>query len=163
MPDPFFNLKTLDLDALPEVFPSAGGDVRNVAIGISERKIERRATKRRFLNQLQVANAAEALDRLPEPGESFHGIMAGNFHAFCFLSAIIRLAGCAAVEVNIATLGFNSTNAAELFDLLDRGDVQRCGFIFSCYYRSAEPEVTDGLIAGLQTREIGRASCRERV
>lgn len=89
---------------------------------------------------------------LPESGESFHGIMAGNFHAFAFLPAILRLAGCQAVEVNIATLGFNESNAVELFDLLDRGEVQKCSFIFSCYYRSAEPEVTDALIEGLQAR-----------
>ena len=145
-------LPTIDMDALPEVFPAAAGEVRNVAIGVTERKHERRATRRRFLNQLAVENAAKALDRLPNEGESFHGIMAGNFHAFCFLPAIIRLAGSKAAEVNIATLGFNQANTLELFDLLDKGDVQRCSFIFSCYYRSAEPEVADALVAGLQAR-----------
>ncbi|MCG2684058.1 MAG: hypothetical protein L6306_10655 [Planctomycetales bacterium] len=146
-------LKSLDLDALPELFPTAGGDVRNVAIGLDERKHERRATRRRFLNQLQVENAARHLDRLPEPGESFHGTMSGNFHAFAFLPAIIKLAGGAVVaEANICTLGFNQINTLELFDLLDKDDVKKCSFIFSCYYRSNEPEVADALIAGLQAR-----------
>jgi len=153
MPGPFCNLQSLDAAELPEVFPTAGGEARNVQIGVAEAKHERRATKRRFLNQLAVANAAEALDRLPESEESFHGIMSGNFHAFAFLPAIIQLAGCAKVaEANIATLGFNESNTLELFDLLDRGIVQRCSFIFSCYYRSNEPQVADALISGLQSR-----------
>jgi hypothetical protein len=153
MHDPFQDLPTLDTAALQQVFPTAVSDVRNVAIGVTERKHERRTTRRRFLNQLAIENAAKALDRLPDSGESFHGIMAGNFHAFAFLPAIIRLASPArVVEANIATLGFNETNSLELFDLLDRSDIQRCTFIFSCYYRSAEPEVTDALIDGLQAR-----------
>lgn len=148
----FDNLSSLDVSALQAVFPSARADAAQPSIGVAERKHERRATRRRFLNQLAVDNAARALDRLPEVGESFHGIMAGNFHAFAFLPAILRLGECKAVEVNITTLGFNEGNAIELFDLLDRGDVQKCSFLFSCYYRSAEPEVTDALIAGLQAR-----------
>lgn len=131
MADPFCNLKTLPVDGLPEVFPTVAADVRNVAIGVAERKMERRATRRQFLNQLAVENAARALDRLPEDGESFHGIMAGNFHAFAFLPAIIRLAGCQAAEVNVATLGFNETNTLELFDLLDKG--RRAAVLFHLF------------------------------
>ena len=146
------NLQSIDVDSLPTIFPTVGGEVRDVQIGINEQKIERRAARRRFLNQLAVANAAAALERLPDDGESFHGIMSGNFHAFAFLPAIIRLAGCPAASVHIATLGFNATNSTELFDLLDKGDVKQCSFIFSCYYRSNEPQVADALIAGLQSR-----------
>ncbi|MCG2682519.1 MAG: hypothetical protein L6306_02770, partial [Planctomycetales bacterium] len=117
------------------------------------RKHNRTATRRRFLNQLQVENAARHLDRLPEVGESFHGIMSGNFHAFAFLPAIVRLAsGAKVAEANICTLGFNQVNTFELFDLLDKDDVKKCTFIFSCYYRSNEPEVADALIDGLRTR-----------
>jgi hypothetical protein len=152
MADQFASLKCLDLDGLPEIFPTAVGQVQDIAIGVAERKIERRATRRQFLNQLAVSNAAEALERLPDAGESFHGIMAGNFHAFAFLPAIIRLAGCQAADVHIATLGFNQVNTLELFDLLDKGDVRKCSFIFSCYFRSAEPEVTAALVAGLLAR-----------
>jgi len=146
------SLKTLDPAGLAEVFPTAAAQIQDIAIGITERKMARRATRRQFLNQLAVPNAVAALARLPEPRESFHGIMAGNFHAFAFLPAIIRLAGCQAAEVNIATLGFNRVNTLELFDLLDKRDVRKCSFIFSCYFRSAEPEVTEALVAGLLAR-----------
>ncbi len=145
--DPFSDLPSVDVGTLQAVFPSPADDVQNASVGIESQKLERRATKRQYLNQLAVSNAAEHLERLPDPGESFHGVMSGNFHAFAFLPAIIRLAACPATEVHIATLGFNRNNTLELFDLLDRGDVQQCGFLFSTYYRSNEPETTDELIS----------------
>ena len=118
------NLRSLNIDALKPVSRAPGRRHTQQTIGIAEQKHIRKAARRTFLNQLSVSNAAAALDRLPAACESFHGIMAGNFHAFAFLPAILRLAGCKAVEVNICTLGFNANNSAELFDLLDRGDVQ---------------------------------------
>jgi len=159
-------LPALDVAELPSIFPEAlaGRDAR---IGLdAERKHVRTAAGRRHLNMLRVANAAKALDTLPLDGQSYHIIMAGNFAGWDFVSAVLRLAAPAAIrELNVSTLGFNSRNAAELFDLLDRGDVQRCSFIFSCYYRSNEPQVADALIDGLRSRghRVLAARCHAKV
>jgi hypothetical protein len=137
---------------LRTIFPSAQADAAQPSIGVAEQKMVRHNVRRTFLNQLAIANAAKALDGLPAAGESWHGIMAGCFDAFSFLPAILRLAQSNAAQVYVATLGFNSANMAQLFALLDAGEVHHVGFLFSCYYRSAEPETTDALILGMKAR-----------
>ncbi len=167
MNDPFDNLKSLDLDGLPEVFPSAGGEVRNARIGLDgERKHVRTASGRRHLDMLSIANAAKCLDTLPLEGQTYHIVMAGNFAGWDFVPAVLRLAVPATIrELNVATLGFNSRNAAELIALLDAGQVERCTFIASVYYKSNEPQVWDGLTTALTTRgqRILAARCHAKI
>ena len=144
-------LPSLDVAALPSIFPSARADATQPAIAVAERRSSA-GPSAAVPQPTAVANAAKALERLPIGGESFHGIMAGLFDAFSFLPAILTLAGCKALQVYVATLGFNHANMAQLFALLDGGEIQPVGFLFSCYYRGAEPQTTDALITGLKSR-----------
>jgi len=153
------SLHTLPVGDCKTLFGQASDRSRNACASLDgERKHVRRVERRAYLNMLRVANAAQALDRLPEPGETFHVVMAGNFDAFDLVPAVLRLAAPATIAVlNIATLGFNQRNTATLVALLDDGQVGRCTFICSTYFRSmsdGEP-VYDELYTALTTRPGG--------
>lgn len=75
MADPFADLQPLSVDA-PAFYPEQEATGRNVEVTLYEDYTHRRhAAKRTTLDLTRVANAARQLDRLPEPGESVHGIM----------------------------------------------------------------------------------------
>lgn len=113
-------------------------------------RITTRGHRRSFRQLLQVANAAREIDRLPEPDETHHLIMSGNFNAWDVVPAMLKLADCPAHSLHIATLGFNKRNAAELLDLIDRQQIARVAFVCSCYFRDANKAefkyLADGLI-----------------
>ncbi len=117
-------LPELTVADLPSVFPEAVA-ARDARIDLpTERRHVRTVAKRRYLDMLAVANAAKALDGLPRAGESYHVIMAGNFAAWDFVPAVLRIAEPATIrELNVATLGFNSRNAVELVALIDAGRI----------------------------------------
>ena len=97
-------------------------------------RMTRRASRRQYLTLTRVANAAKALESLPENGESTHLIARGHFDAFDLVPAVLRMAAPATIaELNIATLGFNERNAATLLELLD-GGIGRVTFICSKYF-----------------------------
>jgi len=130
-------LPTIDTNTLPALTETArtrrGGPAE---IERSEVTHRRQPTRRQFLDQRRVANAAEQLGRLPAPGETCHCVMRGNFDAFDLIPAIIRMGQEPATELNIATLGFNERNTTKLIELLDAGQVQKLTFICSVYFRS---------------------------
>ena len=113
----------------------------------------RRNVRRRFIHALNVKNAAKDLDRLLDPGESFHVIMRGNWHGFDLVPAVLRLAGGAIIErLYVATLGFNKDNAVELATLLDDGSIIEVVFVCSVYFREATRDVFEFLAVELESR-----------
>jgi hypothetical protein len=114
----------------------------STAAGISsDRTVRRQGGKRETLHLLHVANAAKQIERLPDQGESVHCIMRGNYHAWDLIPAALKLAAPATIDrLYIATLGFNSANAAELVGLLDAGHVAGVTFLCSAYFRDASGE-----------------------
>ncbi|MEM6560028.1 MAG: hypothetical protein AAF656_00375 [Planctomycetota bacterium] len=160
MPDLLDNLPDLDTN-MPSFFEEQEGSGRDLGATLhDDRLLKRTASKRQYLNLLNVANAAKHLSGLPEPGESWHGVMRANFDAFSFVPAIIDLLGCPLSYLGIATLGFNRNNAGRLIGLIDEGQVQACHFVCSVYYRSNEPDVYDDLHAALTVRGQRAAAIR---
>lgn len=99
----------------------------------------RRAAKRDWMQALRVANAAKQLRRLPEPGESIHCVMRGNFNAWDLIPAALELMAPATIQtLRITTLGFNRRNAAQLLELHEAGKIQRCLFVCSIFYERGE-------------------------
>jgi hypothetical protein len=153
MNDPFENLQSMDLD-VPSFYEDQEHAGRNVGVILTDDRTHRRiAARRTTIDLTKVANAAKQLDRLPEPGESIHGIMRGNFDAFDFVPAMLDLIAPATLaELNIATLGFNERNAAVLIDLIDAGEITRASFIGSHFWKSHETGVFDALHHALTSR-----------
>lgn len=114
-----------------------------------------------MLQMLGHANAARELKRLPDPDESIHAVMRGNFHGWDLVPAVLRLANPATIAaISIATLGFNKQNATELMELLDRGAIGRVDFICSVYFQKSCPAEFQILAAGLAMR--GQRICAAR-
>jgi hypothetical protein len=159
-------LQTLNAEPL---YPAEADATRNAQIGIdADLKHISRPERRRLLHMLAVSNAAKALDRLPEPRETFHVVMSGNFNAWDIVPAVLTLAAPATIaELNVATLGFNEQNATELIGLLDAGQVGRCTFICSVYYKSMKDgaPVYDALAEALTNRghQIAAIRCHAKI
>lgn len=148
-------------DAKP-IYPSQRQAKRDAATIIGSRRAHVDKNKKRvFRNKLRSGNAAKELGQLPGSGEALHLIMRGNFDSFDFVPAVLQVASPATIsELNICTLGFNSTNAARLLDLLDAGQVQRCSFMASHFWRSNETDVYDALWKELDQRGHRAAALR---
>lgn len=144
--------------------PNAGKGNRPPVLR-NQLRYDRRAAKRRYLTQLNVSNAAKALDRLPVDGETFHMIMSGNFDLDDIIPAIVRLAGPANMvcELNIATLGTNTRTTENILSLMKDGHVDRVSFLCSEYFKSMSDS---GQIYAHLHRELGKrgqrrvAACR---
>ena len=153
----------------PPMFPSEAQDTRDARIGLDvDLKHVSRPERRRMLHMLHVANAAKALDRLPEPGETYPVVMRGNYNGWDIVPAVLRLAAPATIaELNISTLSFNEQNATELIELLDAGQIGRCTFLCSVYYRSMKDgaPVYEGLAEALTTRchHIAAIRCHAKI
>lgn len=113
----------------------------------------RRNVRRRFIHALNVQNAAKDLQELPEPGETYHVIMRGNWHGWDLVPAVLRLADGPAIDLlYVTTLGFNKDNAVELANLLDAGSIREVRFVCSVYFRDATRDVFEFLASELQAR-----------
>ncbi len=77
--------------------------------------------KRIILNEPGIRNAVGQIERLPEPGESFHSIMGGDFHGFDIIPAMQRLAGAPLAELRIATYSFSLKNILQMAKMIDTG------------------------------------------
>lgn len=101
----------------------------------------------------EVAAAAREIDRLPDRDESIHAIMRGNWHGWDIVPAILQLAAPNAIEsLYVATLGFNTRNAAELLRLIDDGRIRSVVFLCSHYFAKASAAEFEILRAGLEAR-----------
>lgn len=156
-------LAEFDCDAVPAFYGAAEvAAARDAAAELTrDYRLRRRDAKRAMLHKLHVANAATHLDTLPAEGESLHCVMRGNYHAWDLVPAVLRLASPATIDyLGVATLGFNRSNAAELLELFDAGQVRRVDFICSCYFRSTSADEFGFLASGLIARRQRIAALR---
>lgn len=151
-----------DCTSLTPFYPDPGEQARNVAVALpDDLRHSRRTTRRTLREQLQVANAAKHLDRLPEPGETVHLICRGGFAAGDFVPAVLRIAEPATIRrLDVATLGFSKKNVAELASLIDAKAVGEVWFVFSCYFRSSSESESQFLFEQLTPRGAHIAAIR---
>ena len=118
--------------------------------------LHREPPKRRLFYDLATARrATAALGRLPDPEESFHCLMGGDYHGFDLIIAVRELAGEVIEELHVATLGFNRHNMAHLCSMLDARDVGRAHVLCSEYFAGADFETF-----GYAKHELGRRGLR---
>lgn len=146
-------LQKFDDSALLPMFAEVDTN-RDHAAGLNEgRTMTRAAAKRRYARIERAVAAAEAIGRLPEPGESIHGIMSGTYDGWALVPAVIELAEGATVDhLWVATLGFNRDNVESLAGMLDAGQVRRVSFIASCWFRTTDTTVWEHTATELTRR-----------
>jgi len=114
------NRKQAELNAVAEVEKmKPPGEAEGLNTGAMECRTWEK--KRIFLNEPGIANAIAQIKRLPEPSESFHSIMGGDFHGFDIVPTIQRLAGIPLVDLRIATYSFSQKNILQLCKMIDTG------------------------------------------
>ena len=72
----------------------------------------------------------------------------------------MKLTASRIVRLDIATLGFNRANVAEMAALLDERKIIELWLIYSCYFRSTSSTESDLLIETMRSRRARLASIR---
>lgn len=139
-----------------------GKPVRNFTAPVADDlRHVRRIAKRTSQELLRVVNAAKHLQAIPQPGESLHLICNGNFAAWDFVPAVLKLTEPATIRrLDIVTLGFSKRNVAELASLMDAGTVEGVRFVFSHYFISTSKPESEFLYEQLPRRGAKIAAVR---
>ena len=137
--DPLGSREVLDLDILEtDAMPE---------IGLLSRKVE----KRRQIQATKRERMADVIDRLPEPGETFHVISNGTFDHFSFVPRISELMGTVDAFYG-STWTMNRENALGLLDLYDKGRLKTVALLTGLYFKRRETAVYATVLEGLQER-----------
>jgi hypothetical protein len=109
-------------------------------IGVATRTFRRRAAKRDLQNRLMVDRARAAIERLPDPGETIHMVVAGDYRSWDLVPAMLDLAARPLAHLWIATLSYNREVLTALADLFDSGQIGQCHFLTSSFDKAHDPE-----------------------
>lgn len=96
--------------------------------------------------------AVRHLERLPVAGESMHAVISGTYALWDLVPAILERTGQDIEHLHLVTLGFNTSNAAEILTLLDAGKIKRVSLLVSHYYKATSPQLYDALVPKLIER-----------
>jgi hypothetical protein len=115
-------------------------------------------TRAKARRALAVAQAAELLAHLPQPGEALHVVAVSRFDVADLLGCLLeKLGRCDRMVV--ATLGFNRRNLKALLGWLDTGAVRELVLLASIFFRSHNGELWRDTQAELRGRGQRAACC----
>lgn len=168
------DLGDLDLDALDIPRETPGRKPRGDGLVVEEKtppagqvtgiglrvRTTTKTEKRRFYDLKQIPHAVELLRPLPEPNETVHAIMGGDFACWDLVPAILELVDRPALEVVIATLGFNAKNNHHLGTMLDQGRIGRALVLCSDYFAKSDADTFRDAKARLEGLGSTLAVCR---
>lgn len=104
-------------------------------------------TRRAFLSRINrrrfecLQKAEEALDKLPEDGESIHGLMTGFYDCMHLIVVILRRLKVHCDSLRLSTLSMSRRNTAELCTLLDSGKVGTIDIIVSDVFSRKDSDI----------------------
>ena len=109
--------------------------------------------QRTYIDLMQVQHARDHIKRLPDEGETIHGVVSGRYPLFATVPAILELAQPQTItDLDLITLSYGKDNAADLVELLDAKKVGTCRLMVSHYFAAANPHLYQPLAHELQTR-----------
>ena len=107
----------------------------------------------------QLAEAADVLDVLPNPGESLHALMTGRYDLMHLIAALVNRLGIIEAA-RVATLSYNGRNLAELLALLDGGKVKTLTLLCSSFFRDHNRELWEETLSEFRDRGQRAAAAR---
>jgi hypothetical protein len=116
-----------------------------------------RTNRRRFAC---LRAAAEALDVLPDEGESLHAIMSGYYDLMHLLIVLLNRFGSPALSMRIATLSLSRRNVQEIVTLFDSGKVRRVELLASDFFRKHDDDIFAELVREFRERGQRVAAAR---
>jgi hypothetical protein len=107
-------------------------------------------THRRRFACLQAA--ADALDVLPEEGESLHAVMTGLYDLMHLLIVLLDRFGSPCSTLRIATLSLSRRNVQEMVALFDMGKVRQLDLLTSDFFRKHDDDIFAELVQEFTAR-----------
>ena len=104
----------------------------------------------------RLERAVEALDHLPEPGETVHIVTGAEFRGFDLLPAMLRLAKTDRFDsLTLTTLGFSRENLEDLAAMVAAGNIPADGLriLASDFFRRSDREIWQ--VGAAQARRLG--------
>ncbi len=121
-----------------------------------------RVHRRRFAS-LQAAS--EAVDLLPDEGESLHGLMTGFFDLMHLLIVLLDRLGSPCTTMRIATLSLSARNVQEMVALFDMAKVKQIDLLTSDFFRKHDDDIFDELVTEFHARgqRVGAARSHAKI
>lgn len=82
---------------------------------------------------VMLAEAADVLAVMPQPGQSVHAIMTGRYDLMMVVTLLLSRRAC--VNLRLATLSYNGRNLDEMVDALDNGRAGKLTLLCSAFFR----------------------------
>lgn len=139
-----------DLDPLYEAVPPVEEDPLETDHMPTARQA-RRDAKHKIIKATHRERMAEILDRLPEPGETFHIVSNGTFDHFDFVPRIAELMDGVGSFYG-STWTMSRPNALDLLELYDQGKIGEITLATGLYFKRRETAVYATILEGLQKR-----------
>jgi hypothetical protein len=115
-------------------------------------------TRAKARRALAVAQAAEVLAELPQPGEALHVVCTARFDVADLLGCLLeKLGRCD--RMTVATLGYSRRNLKSLLSWLDGGQVGAMVLLASIFFRSPNGALWDDSRTELHKRGQRAACC----
>ena len=131
-------LKKLDPARFKPIFEADPDHLPNARLRLSKgSSLSTRERNRSFAALKHAAEAALQLGHLPEPDESRHMVLDGQFPLFALVPAVLELAGQLIEKLTIATLSFSLVNVSTLATLVDKGQIKDVQILCSNYFAAA--------------------------
>lgn len=108
----------------------------------------KRRLKREIFNKDRKKVMSEIVERLPEPGESFHIITNGKFDFYDVIPRVLELGKMHGAKVSAATWCCNRRCALNLLDLIKTGKIAQMELIVGLYLKRREQAVFSTLANG---------------
>lgn len=144
---------TFEVDDIPDGWEAPA----DVFAGEIEMNVQRGLFRRSTFGGAKFVNDPKAamsdIIRLPEQGESYHGLIPGKYGAWEIALAMMELWKPVTIEhLHASTLSFSAKNAADLLNLYDSKQVSRITFVISYFFRAKSGDIYDQLIPALEER-----------
>ena len=122
----------------------------------------RTPTIRSFADYRTNPDAYRHLARLPEPGETHHGLISGRYGLFDLIPATLERLGKDGTidELWLSSLSFSKHNARDLLDFLDLGKVAKVWVVVGDVFRAKNPQLYNALAPYLLAKGHAIAAVR---
>jgi hypothetical protein len=111
-----------------------------------------REGRRAFLGRIHrrrfacLKAAAEAVDALPEEGQTLHAVMSGFYDLMHLLIVLLDRFDSPAKRIGVATLSLSRRNVQEMVALYDAGKVRRLEMLTSDFFRKHDDDIFAELV-----------------
>ena len=131
--------------------PTDESKLANVKLRLDAgRTLAARPTRHSFAVLGRARGAIAQLGRLPEPGETIHCILNGEYCLADFLPAVIELSGAVIDDLHVATLSFSKRNVDALAALAADGLIGNVTVLCSHYFAAQDREIYEHMIEQLR-------------